>query len=291
MPRGAPRPDKLLAPPTRTDMTTGNENGEPLPWQLEMFSRSLKKRQKLESLLRLIGPTTGKRCLLVTNGDNSGALNVHFRRAGGDWTWVENESAHLDEMAALLAEPVLHGGPEAIPVESSSQDVVVSIDVHEHLDDCAPFNRELSRVVRPGGLVVVSTPNGDSRKPVTRLKRLVGMSEEQYGHKVIGYTIPQHEEMLRSAGMEPLRSSSYSGFFTETIELGINFLYVKILGKRAGAEVGTIAPVSGSQLRAVGLPYRLYSLLFPLLLLISRLDRVLSFGTGYAVSVAARRPP
>jgi SAM-dependent methyltransferase len=194
-------------------------------------------------------------------------------------------------MAALLGEPVLGGSPEAIPVESSSQDVVVSIDVHEHLDDCAPFNRELARVVRPGGVVVVSTPNGNPRKPVTRLKKRIGMTEEQYGHKVIGYTGPQHEAMLSSVGLEPLSSASYSGFFTETIELGINFLYVKVLGKGAGAKAGTIAPVSGSQLRAVGLPYRVYSLLFPVLLLVSRLDRLFAFGTGYAVSVAARRPP
>jgi SAM-dependent methyltransferase len=266
------------------------EARHPEAWQLEMFSRSLKKRQKLQSLLQLIGTTDGKRCLLITNGDNTGALNYHFRAHGGDWTWVENEGEHVAEMAALLGAPVLRGAPDAIPVESSSQDLVLSIDVHEHLDDCAPFNRELARVACPGGLIVVSTPNGDPRKPVARLKTLVGMNEEQYGHKVVGYTIPQHEEMLRAAGMEPLRSASYSGVVTETIELAINFLYVKVLGKGSGTRAGTIAPVSGSQLRAVGLPYKVYSLLFPLLVLVSSLDRLLPFGEGYAVSVVARRP-
>ena len=50
-----------------------------LPWQIEMFQRSIKKQQKLKALLELLGETTGKKCLLVTCGDNNGALNWHFR--------------------------------------------------------------------------------------------------------------------------------------------------------------------------------------------------------------------
>ena len=47
-------------------------------------SAVISKQQKLKALLKLLGKTEGKKCLLVTNGDNNGALNWYFREHGGD---------------------------------------------------------------------------------------------------------------------------------------------------------------------------------------------------------------
>jgi SAM-dependent methyltransferase len=268
--------------------TTGSTEA----WQLRMFSKKLKKRQKLALLLDQIGDPRGKRCLLVTQGDNDGALNYHLRARGGDWVWVENEDDHIAEMTDLLGQPVLRGTGTHIPVDDASFDIVVSIDVHEHLANCEPFNRELHRVTRPGGHVIVTTPNGDPWKPVTVLKSLVGMTKEHYGHHVIGYNITQHQRMLSAVGLEPIQAGSYSKFFTEMIELAINFAYVKVLARRGKAAVrqGTIAPSTAEQLRAVERQYRVYAAVFPVLSAISKLDLVLFPFTGYAVSVKCRRP-
>jgi SAM-dependent methyltransferase len=257
-----------------------------------MFSKSLKKKQKLDLLLSQIGETRGRDCLLVTNGDNNGALNYHLRVHGGRWTWVENETEHIEEMEQLLGDPVLAGDPARIPAADSSFDVAISIDVHEHVVDCRVFNRELRRVTRPGGMVVVTTPNGDAWKPVTVLKNLIGMKKEKYGHKVIGYNLAQHRAMLTEAGLVPAESGSYSRFFTEMMELMINFGYVAVLARKSRARVdeGTIVPSSEEQLRSVEKQYRIYSFLYPVLHRVSRLDRLLSCFTGYAVSQVARRP-
>jgi SAM-dependent methyltransferase len=262
------------------------------PWQLRMFSKTLKKQQKLRLLLRQAGDAAGKRCLLITNGDNNGALNHHLRAHGGEWTWAENEEAHVEQMEEFLGEPVLRSDPSRIPCEDGAFDLVVSIDVHEHLDDCAPFGRELSRVTRPGGTVIVTTPNGDPWKPVTILKNLVGMTKEKYGHKVIGYNVRQHEEMLRRAGLTPVAAGSYSKFFTEMLELMINFAYVMVLARKSKTKVeeGTIAPGSKEQLAAVEKQYRRYAAVYPVLNAASKLDHLLFFLTGYAVSVVARKP-
>lgn len=262
------------------------------PWQLRMFSKTLKKQQKLRLLLSQIGDPRGLECLLVTNGDNNGALNHHFRARGGRWTWVENEPDHIAEMEELLGEPVLKGEPGQIPVPDASMDLAVSIDVHEHLDDCRPFNSELARVVRPGGRVVVTTPNGDPHKPVTVLKDWVGMTKERYGHRVIGYTASEHRRMLGDVGLVPVAEGSYSKFFTEMLELAINAAYVLVLAKKSPVEVkeGTIAPSTGAQLRSVEKQYRAYSLAYPVLNAVSKLDVLLYPCTGYAVSVVARRP-
>lgn len=263
-----------------------------VPWQLRMFSKSLKKRQKLALLLRQIGNVDGKDCLLITNGDNNGALNWHFRAHGGRWTWVENEDETIPEMEQLLGEKVLRGDPSAIPLPDASFDVVVSIDVHEHLEDCAPFSRELHRVTRPDGLVAVTTPSGDEGKVVTRLKNRIGMTKERYGHHVVGYTVEQHERMLREAGLEPVASGGYSRLFTELIELAINYVFVMVLGKKKKVEAkeGQIAPTTGRQVAKMEKQLRLWSLIFPVCWLVSRLDFLDPSSPGYAVSVVGRRP-
>jgi SAM-dependent methyltransferase len=51
----------------------------------------------------------------------------------------------------------LHGSIEAIPVEASSFDVVLCLQVLEHVADPAAAVRELRRVVAPGGRVLLST--------------------------------------------------------------------------------------------------------------------------------------
>ena len=118
------------------------------------------------------------------------------------------------------------------------------------------------------------------------------MTKEIYGHKVIGYTVGEHESMLEAAGLEPQTAGTYSRFFTEFLELGINFGYVKVLSRKAGTrvETGDIAPTSQERLRAVEKQYRLYSMIYPILYAISRLDLVLLGTTGYAVSVVSQKP-
>jgi 2-polyprenyl-3-methyl-5-hydroxy-6-metoxy-1,4-benzoquinol methylase len=46
-----------------------------------------------------------------------------------------------------------------IPLENGGADAVVSIETIEHLENPRAFMRELVRLVRPSGLVLVTTPN------------------------------------------------------------------------------------------------------------------------------------
>jgi SAM-dependent methyltransferase len=51
------------------------------------------------------------------------------------------------------------GSAEAIPMDDGCADLVVSMETIEHIQDPAAFLRECRRVLAPGGLLVVSTPN------------------------------------------------------------------------------------------------------------------------------------
>ncbi len=263
------------------------------PWQLKMFDKSLKKQLKVKALARHFGNLQGKQCLLVTCGDNNGAINYHLRELGGTWTWADFEDKSIPEMEELLQEQVylLDKEKARLPFSDATFDLVVSIEVHEHFEDPVPVTRELSRVVRNDGKVVVSTPNGDEKKLAVRIKHLVGMTPKAYGHVRTGFDIPDLEQMLTNVGLRPSRSSSYAKFFTEMLELAINFAYGKVLGKKSKVKVeeGTIAPTTREQLRSVQKSYQLYALLYPFFWTISQLDRLLFFNRGYAVIVEAKR--
>jgi SAM-dependent methyltransferase len=258
-----------------------------------MFQRTLKKKQKLQALVELLGDVRNQKCLLVTCGDNNGALNWHFKRLGGDWSWADTERDSIEQIGALTGDPVVEMDKEApsLPFPEDSFDVLVTIDVHEHLEDPKKLNLELARLAKPGGRVIVTTPNGDEAKLANRIKRAVGMTPEDYGHYVVGYDIPDLEGQLMDVGLKPYGHTSYSRFFTEMIELMINLVYVKVLSKRGEAKVekGQIAPQNKDQIESVNKSYKLYSLAYPLFLAISKADTFLRFTRGYAVVVAARK--
>jgi SAM-dependent methyltransferase len=260
------------------------------PWQLRMFSRTLKKKLRLAALRRALGALEGRTCLLVTCGDNNGAINYRLRELGGRWSWADCERTSLREMADLLREPVVHVDPARLPYPDGAFDCVVTIDVHEHLSAPEVFTREVRRILAPGGRVVMTVPGGDPTKVVNRLKAAVGMTRERYGHVRDGFSVAELEALMRGSGIEPLRAVTFSRFFTELIELGINYAYVMKLARRSRTPVdrGVIAPATSDQLHAVGAAYRVYAMAYPLVWLMAQLDRLLFFTPGYVVMVEGR---
>ena len=260
----------------------------PVPWQIEMFRRSIKKQQKLHALLELLGETKGKKCLLITCGDNNGALNWYFREHGGDWIWADVSGDSVEPIAELLDEPVHVLKYNSFPFSAEQFDCVVSIDVLEHLQQDQPFLIELKRVLKSGGKAVVTVPNGDDKLLANRIKWRLGMTPDVYGHTRAGYTVIELSDTIRRSGLDPQLAGGYSRFLTEMIELGINFGYVRVLAKkRGGPQAGHIAPVSSGELKTHGMAYKIYSLLFPIFLGISKLDSLLPARTNNAVIVTA----
>jgi len=262
------------------------------PWQLRMFQKTLKKKLRLKALKRHLGHISeNDKCLLVTCGDNNGAMNFYLREIGGKWSWADLEARSIQEMSELLGERVLHVSENHLPFSENKFDCVVAIDVHEHLENPNPFTRELWRVAKQGGKVIVTVPNGDETKLATRIKNFIGMTKEKYGHVREGYDIPDLKKLLSANGIQPYAESSFSRFFTEILELSINFLYVNILAKKSKTKVeaGTIAPATRDQLKSIEKTYRMYSLVYPLFWLISKMDVIL-FGTrGYVVIVEGKK--
>ncbi len=262
-------------------------------WQLRQFEKTLKKRIKLNLLKRHLGELDGANCFMVTCGDNNGAMNYHLRECGGKWVWADFEESAIAMIEGLLNEPVMKLDKKElrIPLPDGTIKCVVVVDCHEHLIDPLTFTEEIARITKPGGKVLVSVPNGDEDMLVVKLKNFIGMTKDKYGHVVTGFDMPDMKSMLVQSDLIPVTSHYYSKFFTEMVELCINYAYVMFLSDRSNVPVenGTIAPSSKEQLEAVGKSYKLYSLIYPLFRLLSRLDTLLFFSKGYAVFIEARK--
>ena len=266
------------------------QNKDAPRWQLEMFERSIKKQLKLAALLDFLNGMDGKKCLLVTCGDNNGALNWYFRRHGGEWTWADVEGGNIEEMQAFLEEPVHQIVEDQFFYGNAMFDCVVAIDVLEHLEEDQPFLRELLRVMKSDGLAVVTVPNGDPGLIANRIKWKVGMTPEVYGHTRAGYSVGELQDSLERAGFRSEGQGGYSRFFTEMVELLINYAYVFVLNrKKGGQEDGKIAPTSSSEMKTHGAAYRIYGWLFPVLRMISKLDHLLPERGNNAVIVTGRK--
>jgi 2-polyprenyl-3-methyl-5-hydroxy-6-metoxy-1,4-benzoquinol methylase len=120
------------------------------------------------------------------------------------------------EQAGVSAE--LHrANLERLPLGDGEFDLVVSVQVLEHLLDPAAGVRELGRVLRPGGLLVLSTDNG--RNLITRtlnaprwvaaslLRRRHSRTRIRFPHA--SFTRDELVRLLRDAGLEVERTRTF----------------------------------------------------------------------------------
>jgi SAM-dependent methyltransferase len=286
---GVTPPAKRVMQPT-VNPTGVDATGE--AWQLEVFRHSLKMQQKLCLLLELLGPLEHEPCLLLTHGDSAGSLHYHLRQAGGAWSWAELNTAGIPQLEAFLGDPVRLATPTSLPFESRSFERVVVVDVHEHLDELAPLNREIMRVLRPQGVAIVTAPNGDLCPPLAAVKRWIGLDDETCGRRVQGYTTTQLTDMMTAVEFQPLAHGTYSRFFTELAELALNSGRSRLIGRQASGPrpAGAPAPRPAAGPGSVSRTYRMYRAVFPLIRALCRLDGLIPGRTGYAMAVVVQKP-
>ena len=153
----------------------------------------------------------------------------------------------------------------------------------EHAPDEAAFVAELARVTRPGGRLVVNTPHL-KHSALRRLRHALGQTDERHGHLRPGYTPARLRELLNGRfALETHRT--YSRFFSELVDTAINWL-VGRLGKRGSAK-GMV--VTRGDLARHARLFRAYSVVYPLVWAVSRLDALMPWVSGYMLIVRATR--
>lgn len=112
---------------------------------------------------RAIGNTHAVALSMVPAGASGRVLDA---AAGDRWVSGRLQGMGLDVVSADIEFPgevppncVEANFNQPLPFGDASFDGVVSIETIEHLENPWMFVREISRILRPGGFVVLSTPN------------------------------------------------------------------------------------------------------------------------------------
>ena len=85
---------------------------------------------------------------------------------------------------------------DRLPLAPSSIDLLVAIEVVEHLENIRAVCREWARLVRPGGAVVMTTPNNES------LRAILSLFFRGHFIAFVGGTYPAHITALVRADIE-----------------------------------------------------------------------------------------
>lgn len=149
---------------------------------------------------------------------------------------------------------VRHGAAEELPYEDGTFDLVTALDVVEHLDDDAAGLREMRRVLRPDGRILLFVP---------AFMFLWGLQDEVSNHRR-RYTLPQLLRVVREAGFEVERATYANITFFLPILLVRKFM--RATGIRTDTEnsigipalngvLGRVLGAESSLLRRMNLPF------------------------------------
>lgn len=241
------------------------------------------KQRKLREIVNLLGPADRLTCLDI--GSDNGVVSYLLRQRGGNWKSADLDPLAVQSIAELVGTDVyrIDGGPT--PFATNEFDGVVIVDFLEHIPDDRGFMQELARIIKPGGFVIINVPH---LKPslLRRFRELIGQTDEKHGHLRPGYSIDSLRDVIGERFIIE-RHSTYSKFFAEFIDTMVVFA-VSLLKRKSGAHSQKGLLVTSKDMSAYQSMFKLYSFIYPIIWLVSKLDTLLFFRSGYMLIVRAR---
>lgn len=204
-------------------------------------------------------------------GCGSGVFTIGAAKRGYDavgLSWDERNQAVARERAALVgakaAFPIGDARKlDALPEHVGAYDYVLSLENIEHVIDDRKLMRDLAACLKPGGWLILTTPNQHYRA-ITPEDDGPFSREEDGWHVRRGYTPAMLRELAATAGLQVEAIESCSGFFSQKLTV---------------------------PLRRMGLLG--WALILPLRILPPLLDRLVRRLTGYpdfSVTLIAYKP-
>ena len=155
------------------------------------------RRTVLERVIAGLTLPAGAR--ILDAGCGSGRNMVELARHGSV-TGVELSRPSVELARARESGEVLEGSVLELPFESDSFELVVSLDVIEHLEDDLGALRELHRVVAPGGALLVTVP----------AYPWLWSGHDEINHHYRRYTRRSLQSVARAGGWEQARTTYFN---------------------------------------------------------------------------------
>lgn len=172
------------------------------------LSEGLFYREKMRAIHR-IAPCGSFPRILEIGGGQSGLSADLYR--GAEVISVDLEPSYAgSSMNARIGTRFLCADATNMPFSDNSFDLVTVFDVLEHVPHDEQAATEAIRVLRPGGVLLVTSPNEHWRFPYYRLLKPLCPTDGQimavWGHVRRGYSLARLEKMF---GVAPTRVANY----------------------------------------------------------------------------------
>jgi SAM-dependent methyltransferase len=150
----------------------------------------------------------GRRPTALDVGCATGALLAALRDAGWEPQGVEISAAQAAYGEARHGLPIRIGTLESAAFPDASFDLVHASHLIEHLNSPASFLVEVGRLLAPGGLLALTTPNADGFQA-----RLLGPRWRSaiYDHLYL-FSLRNLSELLESKGFAVMRQATWGGW-------------------------------------------------------------------------------
>ena len=172
------------------------------------FLRAWYVRREIRRLLSELSPGRPIRVLDAGTGFGQYAYfiarsfpNAHVHAVDVKHDYLDNARRFLDQTPQGQQVTLAQDDLTDLQAEGPF-DVILSVDVMEHIEDDRAVFRHFARVLRPGGYVLVNTPSDLGGSDVQHESDTSFIEE----HVRDGYNIDELEEKLRTAGLEPVKT-------------------------------------------------------------------------------------
>lgn len=174
------------------------EHTYPIMFRVEQSHWWYTGRRKIltEFVEQICRQVTDRRPRILDVGCGTGA-NLLMLAEYGDAEGVDVAEDALAFCRERGLDKVRLGAGEELPYEDGTFDLVTALDVVEHMDDDLAGLREMRRVLRPGGRVLLFVPT---------FMFLWGLQDEVSNHRR-RYRLPELRRVLEQAGFEIERTT------------------------------------------------------------------------------------
>lgn len=254
--------------------------------QLELFRASVLKQAKWREIAAAVGPTAGLEALDL--GSDNGVISWLLRERGGRWTSADLSDDTVAAIGEMVGERVVRLRSAELPFPNHAFDLVVVVDLLEHVEDDRLLLREIARCLRPGGRVVINTPHRKPRALLPHLRHRIGLSDAWHGHRREGYRASELARLLPPE-LALTGARTYSRTFSHLLDTALNWVFLQKTGGQAvSTEKGMV--VTGGSHRGTS-AVRSLRRVYPAMRGWAALDRLLPWSPGYMLLASAVKRP
>jgi 2-polyprenyl-3-methyl-5-hydroxy-6-metoxy-1,4-benzoquinol methylase len=156
----------------------------------------------------LLKPPEEGRERLIDLGCGAGELCVYARDLGYEVTAVDVSESNVKNVRSLGLAAQVADLNRPLPFEDNSFDFAILVEVIEHVVNAELLLKEIARILRPGGQLLLSTPNHAYYG--NRFAALIGKPPKEEGYHFRFFTRKLLESKLAEAGFQIVHRNSFN---------------------------------------------------------------------------------